>query len=86
MRVPIDHLVYAASDLERGMREIEALTGVSPTAGGRHPGRGTQNALIALGVDVYLEIVAPDPQQPAPTSRRWLGVDAEGRSLEHLTS
>jgi len=71
----IDHLVYATSDLARGIEEIEQLTGVTPTLGGQHIGRGTRNALIDLGNDVYLEIVAPDPDQPPPSSERWFGVD-----------
>jgi glyoxalase-like protein len=72
---PVDHLVYATPDLDRGMREIEDLLGVGATPGGRHPGRGTRNALLALGDGVYLEIIAPDPDQPPPPLGRWFGIN-----------
>src|SRR5688572_22822166 len=53
----------------------ERRLGVRAAPGGQHPGRGTRNALIALGPDSYLEILAPDPAQPAPAGGRWFGVD-----------
>ena len=43
--------------------------------GGRHQGRGTRNALIALSENAYLEIVGPDPEQPDVSGPRWLGID-----------
>jgi hypothetical protein len=91
----VDHLVYATPDLQLGIDRIEKLLGVRASPGGQHPGRGTRNALISLGAGAYLEIIGPDPEQPAPAQARPFGIDdleeprlvawaAKGTGLEQL--
>lgn len=75
LREPLlDHLVYATPDLEATCRELEIRLGVRASAGGQHPGRGTHNALISIGTEAYLEIIAPDPLQPE-IRPVWFGID-----------
>jgi hypothetical protein len=71
----VDHLVYATPDLPGGVDALEKLLGVRATPGGQHPGRGTHNALIALGPSTYIELIARDPQQPKPGQPRPFGLD-----------
>ncbi len=75
----LDHLVYGVPDLEAGVEDLTRRTGIRATAGGRHQGRGTHNALLGLGPGSYLELIAPDPGQPTPPQPRRFGLDRLGQ-------
>ena len=60
----IDHLVIAVPDLAAAAAELERGVGVAFTAGGRHPGAGTENRIAFLG-DAYLELIAVDDEGAA---------------------
>ena len=61
----IDHLMYAVRNLDEGIEHFHKLTGVKAVYGGAHENMGTCNALLSLGHHQYIELIAPDPKQPA---------------------
>ncbi|MCU0951618.1 MAG: VOC family protein [Burkholderiaceae bacterium] len=76
MRSEIDHLVVACADLDQGSAWARDTLGVEPVAGGKHATMGTHNRLLRLGPRLYLELIAIDPDAPAPAQPRWFDLDS----------
>lgn len=72
----LDHLVIVARSLEEGATYVEAVLGIELSPGGTHPQMGTHNRLMSLGPHSYLEVIAVDPEAPAPQQRRWFNLDS----------
>jgi hypothetical protein len=71
----VDHLVVSAATLDEGAAWVEDFLGVPTAPGGRHPLMATHNRLLRLGDGEYLEIIAVEPDQPAPPHPRWFRLD-----------
>jgi Glyoxalase-like domain len=70
----LDHLAIACTRLEDGVAAVEAALGVPMAGGGKHALMGTHNRLLGLG-DLYLEVIAIDPEAHAPDRPRWFDLD-----------
>jgi hypothetical protein len=74
MMLRLDHLAISAGRLEDGVAAVEAALGTPMAGGGKHPLMGTHNRLLGLG-DLYLEVIAIDPDAPPPSHPRWFDLD-----------
>ncbi len=70
----LDHIAISARTLEAGADWVEQALGVPLAGGGKHPLMGTHNRLLSLG-DLYLEVIAIDPDAPKPAHPRWFDLD-----------
>jgi hypothetical protein len=75
-RLTLDHLVYGVPDLADAIDEFKRRLGRAPQLGGRHEGLGTHNAILPLAGERYVELIASDPDAPAPKQARPFGLDA----------
>ena len=70
----LDHIAISAETLDQGRTFVETTFGVTLSEGGKHPKFGTHNLLLGLG-DVYLEVIAIDPDAQKPERSRWFNLD-----------
>jgi len=61
----VDHVLLPVADLEDGAQTLYESFGLKGIPGGRHPGVGTANVIVPLGLQ-YLELIAiVDPHEAA---------------------
>lgn len=70
-----DHFAISAATLTDGATHVERQIGHVMGPGGKHPLMGTHNRLSGLGNGEYLEVIAIDPDAPAPDRPRWFDLD-----------
>ncbi len=71
----LDHLTIISPTLIEGVEHVKDCLGIEVPFGTRHHYMGTHNHRLQLGQNVYLEIVALDPDGVDPGRARWFGVD-----------
>ncbi|WP_386630507.1 VOC family protein [Sulfitobacter geojensis] len=71
----LDHIAVAAASLEEGIAYVQSALGVQVPPGGSHPTMGTHNHLMALGPNLFLEVIAVDRNAPKPERPRWFALD-----------
>jgi hypothetical protein len=75
LKTAVDHLAVGARTLEEGVNFIRHELGVEIPPGGVHPHMGTHNHLMRLGENMFLEVLAINPEGASPTQPRWFGLD-----------
>lgn len=75
MKTKIDHIVIAAKNLEQGTAYVREYLGVDIPYGGVHMKMGTHNHIMQLGNDIFLEVIAINPDIDPPERPRWFGLD-----------
>jgi Glyoxalase-like domain len=71
----LDHVTVIAPTLIEGVSHVQNCLDLEVPFGTRHDYMGTHNHRLQLGNNVYLEIVALDPDGTVPSRPRWFGLD-----------
>lgn len=66
MKTKMDHIVIAADTLRQGTAYVREWLGIEIPYGGVHGRMGTHNHIMQLGSDMFLEVIAINPDADAP--------------------
>jgi len=75
MNSRIDHIVIGAVNLISGTKILETKLRTKFSPGGEHQIMGTHNKLLKLQSDIYLEVIANNPNIDKPSRQRWFSLD-----------
>jgi hypothetical protein len=75
----LDHVTVIAPTLTEGVSHVRSCLDLDVPFGTRHDYMGTHNHRLQLGNNVYLEIVALDPDGAEPGRPRWFGLDNQDK-------
>ena len=79
----IDHIVIGAANLISGTTILETKLSAKFSPGGEHQIMGTHNKLLKLQSDIYLEVIANNPNVDKLSRPRWFSLD-EARTKEKI--
>ena len=75
MNSRIDHIVIGAANLISGAKILETKLCTKFSPGGEHMIMGTHNKLLKLQSNIYLEVIANNPNVSKPSRLRWFSLD-----------
>ena len=78
MNSRIDHIVIGSADLISGTKILENKLSTQFSSGGEHKIMGTHNNLLKLQSNIYLEVIATNPNANKPSRQRWFSLDETG--------
>ena len=71
----LDHIVLGSHTLQEGTDFVKNKLGFSLSEIGYHPDMGTHNRVIKISDNIYLEVIAIDPDSKTPQNPRWFNLD-----------
>jgi len=77
MNSRIDHIVIGAGNLISGTKILETKLSTKFSPGGEHQMMGTHNNLLKLQSNIYLEVIANNPNVNNPSCPKWFSLGEE---------